>query len=375
MPNFFATAPRHLESLLADELLGLGLGEVKEARSGARFSGPLADAYRACLWSRIANRVLLPLASFPVVDSATLYAGASAIPWEEHLSARGTFAVQFDGVEGGISHTQFGALRVKDAIVDRFRERSGERPSVDRERPDVRVQAYLHRGQATLSLDLSGDSLHLRGYRRQGSAAPLKENLAAAILLRSAWPELAREGAALLDPLCGSGTLCIEGALIAADMAPGILRDHWGMTGWLGHEDGVWQALLVEARERRAVGLARFDAAKTSIRGYDRDPAAIRAALDNLQRAGLTGRVHLRPAGHRAARAFPRLARRHLHRQPRPGARVGPETRQPAAQELQASGEVAAAGTGDLLSALRCRPAGIRHRPGQLRDCNRRTHR
>ncbi len=293
MPNFFATAPRHLESLLADELLGLGLGEVKEARSGARFSGPLADAYRACLWSRIANRVLLPLASFPVVDSATLYAGASAIPWEEHLSARGTFAVQFDGAEGGISHTQFGALRVKDAIVDRFRERSGERPSVDRERPDVRVQAYLHRGLATLSLDLSGDSLHLRGYRRQGSAAPLKENLAAAILLRSAWPELAREGAALLDPLCGSGTLCIEGALIAADMAPGILRDHWGMTGWLGHEDGVWQALLVEARERRAVGLARFDAAKTSIRGYDRDPAAIRAALDNLQRAGLTGRVHV----------------------------------------------------------------------------------
>ncbi len=293
MPNFFATAPRHLESLLADELLGLGLGEVKEARSGARFSGPLADAYRACLWSRIANRVLLPLASFPVVDSATLYAGASTIPWEEHLSARGTFAVQFDGAEGGISHTQFGALRVKDAIVDRFRERSGERPSVDRECPDVRVQAYLHRGQATLSLDLSGDSLHLRGYRRQGSAAPLKENLAAAILLRSAWPELAREGAALLDPLCGSGTLCIEGALIAADMAPGILRDHWGMTGWLGHEDGVWQALLVEARERRAVGLARFDAAKTSIRGYDRDPAAIRAALDNLQRAGLTGRVHV----------------------------------------------------------------------------------
>ncbi len=235
MPNFFATAPRHLESLLADELLGLGLGEVKEARSGARFSGPLADAYRACLWSRIANRVLLPLASFPVVDSATLYAGASTIPWEEHLSGRGTFAVQFDGAEGGISHTQFGALRVKDAIVDRFRERSGERPSVDRERPDVRVQAYLHRGLATLSLDLSGDSLHLRGYRRQGSAAPLKENLAAAILLRSAWPELAREGAALLDPLCGSGTLCIEGALIAADMAPGILRDHWGMTGWLGH--------------------------------------------------------------------------------------------------------------------------------------------
>ncbi len=292
MPDFFATAPRHLESLLADELRDLGLPSAKEARGGARFSGSLADAYRACLWSRVANRVLLPLTSFPATDSDSLYAGASALPWEEHLPLRGTFAIQFDGAEGGIGHSQFGALRVKDAIVDRFRARLGERPSVDRERPDLRVQAYLHRGQVTLSLDLSGDSLHLRGYRHQGSAAPLKENLAAAILLRSAWPAMAREGAALLDPLCGSGTLCIEGALIAADIAPGLARLHWGMTGWLGHEAGPWRELLAEARARRAAGLARFDAIKASIRGYDRDPAAIRVALDNLERAGLAGKVH-----------------------------------------------------------------------------------
>ncbi|MFZ1575563.1 MAG: THUMP domain-containing protein, partial [Chromatiaceae bacterium] len=153
MPDFFATAPRHLESLLADELRDLGLPSVKEARGGARFSGSVADAYRACLWSRVANRVLLPLTSFPATDSDSLYAGASALPWEEHLPLRGTFAIQFDGAEGGISHSQFGALRVKDAIVDRFRARVGERPSVDRERPDLRVQAYLHRGQVTLSLD------------------------------------------------------------------------------------------------------------------------------------------------------------------------------------------------------------------------------
>ena len=291
MPEFFATAPRHLESLLADELLALGLAGVKEARGGARFSGPLGDAYRACLWSRVANRVLLPLARFPAVDSDSLYAGATAITWEEHLSPRGSFAVQFDGTAGGISHSQFGALRVKDAIVDRYRARCGERPTVDRATPDVRVQAYLHQDQVTLSLDLSGDSLHLRGYRRLGSAAPLKENLAAAILLRASWPELAAAGAALLDPLCGSGTLCIEGALIAADIAPGLGHRHWGLTGWRGHEAASWEALLAEARERRRAGLARLAAEGGSIRGYDWDPAAIRAANDNLSRAGLAGRV------------------------------------------------------------------------------------
>jgi len=291
MPVFFATAPRHLESLLADELIRLGLKEVKEARGGAHFAGPLADAYRACLWSRVANRVLMPLGVYPVSGSEDLYAGARDIPWEEHIDVPGYFAVQFEGVEGGISHSQFGALRVKDAIVDRCRERRGARPSVDRVRPQVRVQAYLHRGLVTLSLDLSGDSLHLRGYRRLGSAAPLKENLAAAILLRSDWPALAAEGAALLDPLCGSGTLCIEGALIAADLAPGLLRDYWGLTGWLGHEEPAWRALLAEARERGATGLARWAALGASIRGYDQDPAAIRVALDSLGRAGLRGRV------------------------------------------------------------------------------------
>jgi 23S rRNA (guanine2445-N2)-methyltransferase / 23S rRNA (guanine2069-N7)-methyltransferase len=292
MPDFFATAPRHQESLLADELIAMGLKAVKEARGGARFSGPVADAYRACLWSRVANRVLLPLGSYPATDSDSLYEGAYALTWEEHLRVGGTFAIHFDGAEGGISHSQFGALRVKDAIVDRLRARLGERPSVDRARPDVRVQAYLHGGQVTLSLDLSGDSLHLRGYRHQGSAAPLKENLAAAILLRAAWPSLAREGAALLDPLCGSGTLCIEGALIAADIAPGLARASWGLTGWLGHEKAPWLQLLAEARERRAAGLAQFDASTASIRGYDRDPAAIRVALDSLDRAGLAGKVH-----------------------------------------------------------------------------------
>jgi len=286
--TYFATAPKHLESLLADELRALGLAGVTETRGGARFSGSLEVAYRACLWSRVANRVLLPLASFPAGDPDALYAGAHDIPWEDHLALTGTFAVALDTSRSKIDHSRYGALRVKDAIVDRFRSRTGKRPNVDTKQPDIRIHAYLHLDQATLSIDLSGASLHLRGYRREGSAAPLKENLAAAILLRAGWPELAAKGSALLDPMCGSGTLCIEGAMIAADIAPGLLRNYWGMTGWLGHNATAWSDQLNEARDRRATGLQRLG----PVRGYDLDSAAIRVALDNLERAGLAGRIH-----------------------------------------------------------------------------------
>jgi 23S rRNA (guanine2445-N2)-methyltransferase / 23S rRNA (guanine2069-N7)-methyltransferase len=286
--TYFATAPKHLESLLAQELRDLGLTGVGETRGGASFSGPLEDAYRACLWSRVANRVLLSLASFPAAGADALYAGVRELPWEDHLSAAGTFAVRLDGTSPGVAHSRFGALRVKDAVVDRFRERRGGRPSVDTDRPDLRIHAHLRGGQASLALDLSGSSMHLRGYRRLGSAAPLKENLAAAILLRAGWPAMAARGATLLDPLCGSGTLCIEGAMIAADIAPGLLRTYWGLSGWRGHDAACWSRLLEEARGRRGAGLERLGA----IRGYDADPAAVRAALDNLSRAGLAGRVH-----------------------------------------------------------------------------------
>ena len=286
--GFFATAPRNLESLLAEELRVLGLPGVSESRGGARFTGGLADAYRACLWSRVANRVLLPIARFPAPNAEALYAGAGAIPWEDHLAARRTFAVHLDSAQSQLSHSRFGALKVKDAIVDRLRERTGARPDVRTERPDVQVNVWLLRDEATVSIDLAGESLHRRGYREQGSAAPLKENLAAALLLRAGWPQIAAEGGALLDPMCGSGTLTVEAALIAADIAPGLLRRHWGFAGWLGHEPALWDRLIAEAEERRSAGLARLG----SVRGYDRDPSAIRIALANLARAGLAGRVH-----------------------------------------------------------------------------------
>jgi 23S rRNA (guanine2445-N2)-methyltransferase / 23S rRNA (guanine2069-N7)-methyltransferase len=206
-----------------------------------------------------------------------------AIDWAEHLAVDGSLVVDFSSVRSEISHTQFGAQKVKDAVVDRFRHETGERPSVDRETPDLRINVFLFRDQATVNIDLSGDSLHRRGYRLEGVPAPLKENLAAGILMRAGWAEIARQGGALVDPMCGSGTLPIEAAMIAADIAPGIDRPYWGFSGWKGHDADRWSALLADARKRRDKGLEKLP----TIRGYDASAEAIDAAQDNAAHAGL----------------------------------------------------------------------------------------
>jgi 23S rRNA (guanine2445-N2)-methyltransferase / 23S rRNA (guanine2069-N7)-methyltransferase len=287
--HFFATAPKGIEPLLADELRALGAFEVAEGRSGVAFSGPLAIAYRACLWSRLASRVLLPLATFPATSPEELYAGVRAIDWSEHLSTESTLAVDASVSGSKITHSHYAALKIKDAVVDQFRDRTGDRPSVDAERPDVRINLYLLRDTATLSLDLSGDSLHRRGYRDEGVLAPLKENLAAAILIRAGWPEIAARGGALVDPMCGSGTLLLEGAYMAGDIAPGLLRPHYGFLRWRGHDAALWQQLMEEAQGRRADGLARIP----TIVGYDADHKAIRAAWANIDQAGLREHIHV----------------------------------------------------------------------------------
>lgn len=281
--RFFATAAKGLEPLVAEELKAIGVRGVNEARGGAGFEGSLADGYRACLWLRTANRVLLPLVRFPARDAETLYAAVRRMPWEQDLTPDGTLAVDFTGGSEAITHTQFGAQKVKDAIVDRFRERSGRRPSVDRVRPDLLVNVHLHRELATVSLDLSGDSLHMRGYRSESVTAPLKENLAAALLLKCGWPKIAKEGGSFADPLCGSGTLAIEAAMIAGDVAPGLARDHWGFTGWLKHEPALWEKLVMEARERQNAGRGRGPV----ILGMDKDAKAVLASQKNARVAGV----------------------------------------------------------------------------------------
>lgn len=284
------TCPKGLEGLLLEEAINLGLEEAREQTAAIRGQGSLEVAYRLCLWSRLANRVLLVLDRFTTTNAETLYDGVYRVDWAEHLEPGGTLAVEFSGHGSGIDNTHFGALKVKDAIVDRLRTPAGERPSVDKLNPDLRVHLRLDRGQAVLSLDMSGHSLHQRGYRLQQGAAPLKENLAAAVLIRAGWPRIAAEGGALTDPMCGVGTFLVEGAMMAADIAPNLRRERWGFSAWLGHVPALWNRLHDEARARAEAGMARQP---LWIRGYEADPRLIQPAKNNIERAGLSSWIRV----------------------------------------------------------------------------------
>ncbi|MBI5449939.1 MAG: bifunctional 23S rRNA (guanine(2069)-N(7))-methyltransferase RlmK/23S rRNA (guanine(2445)-N(2))-methyltransferase RlmL [Gammaproteobacteria bacterium] len=325
--SFFATTPKNLEGLLVDELRQLGVDELAETRAGVRFTAELATAYRVCLWSRVANRVLLQLASFPAADPEQLYAGALQIDWRQHLTAADTFAVELNTTaQSTITHSHFAALKIKDAIVDQFREATGERPSVDTDHPDIQINAYLYNNEATLSLDLSGESLHRRGYREQGAGAPLKENLAAAMLLRAHWPQIAQQGGALLDPMCGSGTLLVEGALIAADIAPGLNRRAWGFLRWPHHDGEAWQTLLAEAGQRRQHGLQQLP----PIVGHDRDGKAVAIARANIRRAGLSDYIKVEQTDVAHCAPPPGVSSGLLITNPPYGQRLGAESELPA---------------------------------------------
>ncbi|MDP3844818.1 MAG: bifunctional 23S rRNA (guanine(2069)-N(7))-methyltransferase RlmK/23S rRNA (guanine(2445)-N(2))-methyltransferase RlmL [Pseudomonas sp.] len=288
--ELFLTCPKGLEALLAEEATALGLEEVREHTSAIRGFADMTTAYRLCLWSRLANRVLLVLSRFAMQDADDLYDGILAVDWHEHLLPTGSLAVEFSGQGSGIDNTHFGALKVKDAIVDKLRNAAGDRPSIDKLNPDMRVHLRLDRGEAVLSLDLSGHSLHQRGYRLQQGAAPLKENLAAAILIRSGWPRIAAAGGALTDPMCGVGTFLVEAAMIAADIAPNLKRELWGFSAWLGHVPALWQRLHAEAVERAAIGLAK---PPLWIRGYEADPRLIQPGRNNVERAGLSNWIKI----------------------------------------------------------------------------------
>src|SRR5690554_28278 len=278
------SCPKSLEELLLAEAQELGLQNARQRPALVSGQGTLETAYRLCLWSRLANWVLLVLTRFPVRSADELYAGIQTIDWRDHLDSKGTLAIDFSGTSKAIDNTHFGALKVKDAIVDALRDRMGNRPSVEKRNPDIRVNVHVRRDEATVSLDLSGTSLHQRGYRLQQGAAPLKENLAAAILLRANWPELAKQGYALSDPMCGMGTFLIEGAMMAADVAPGLKREYWGFNGWQSHVPSIWSRLLEEAQQRAEKGLQQEP---LWIRGYEADPRLIQPARNNIARAGL----------------------------------------------------------------------------------------
>jgi 23S rRNA (guanine2445-N2)-methyltransferase / 23S rRNA (guanine2069-N7)-methyltransferase len=288
--TLFATCPKGLEGLLADELVALGAEKLKEHVAGVSISATLMVAYRLCLWSRLANRILLPLNKCRIDSAQALYDGVNAIDWQQHFTPEQTFLVDFNGTNDAIDNTQFGAQKSKDAIVDQMVWRFGRRPSIDLDRPHWRLHVQLRKDEAIFSLDLGGESLHRRGYRLEGGLAPLKENLAAALLLRADWPGVAARGGALLDPMCGSGTLLIEGALMAMDIAPNVGRKRWGFEHWRKHDAKSWASVRDNAIERRERALARQ---WPEIRGYDASTAAIRAAEENIERAGLSEYVRV----------------------------------------------------------------------------------
>ena len=287
--KFFASCGKGLEYLLADELLALGCAKATATMAGVNVEGEAIDAQRAVLWSRFASRVLWPLAEFDCPDEAALYAGARAIDWIAHLDAGMTLAVDAHVSGEGITHARFAAQRVKDAVVDALREATGARPSVDAESPDLRINLVVRKGRAIVSIDLSGGPMHRRGWRAMQGEAPLKENVAAAVLARGGWPRRYHDGGALLDPMCGSGTLLVEGALMAADVAPGLQRHGLSLpTYWKGFDRDGWHALHTEAEARAKAGIA---ALRPAFFGRDLDSRAIDAARRNAENAGVASAI------------------------------------------------------------------------------------
>ncbi|MBF0218627.1 MAG: bifunctional 23S rRNA (guanine(2069)-N(7))-methyltransferase RlmK/23S rRNA (guanine(2445)-N(2))-methyltransferase RlmL [Gammaproteobacteria bacterium] len=285
--KLFATTAEALVPLLQQELSQLGAERIESRRAGVAFQGDDALAYRCCLWSRYANRILLPVTSFHAATPEALYAGITEISWERHLHSSGTLAIDVTADRSDLKHSHYAMLTAKDAIVDRYRKKFNQRPDIDSENPDLRLHLLLHADRVQISVDLSGGSLHRRGYRQQGGAAPLKENLAAALLALAHWPEISREGGALYDPMCGSATLLIEAAMMSADIAPGLTRSHFGFSRWRKFHPEIWQAIHAEASQRRQQGLSHCP----PIVGTDRDPHIITIANENITAAGLEAQI------------------------------------------------------------------------------------
>ena len=280
--ELFARCAGGFEDVLADELRGLGMRRVRPQVGGVSFFGRPADMYRACLWSRVATRIQLVLARVPSTTAEEFYVGMTSIEWERHVRSESTIAVRAHGTNEELRNTSFTALKAKDAVCDRLRELRGARPSVDTHDPDLSIDVAVHPRKATVYLNLSGPSLHRRGYREEGvqTEAPLKETLAAGMLLVAGWPALARVGGILVDPMCGSGTIAIEAALIATNTAPGLLRDRWGFEGWLRHDPGLWSHVVSDAAQK-----TESPHGKTIVLAGDIDKNALAIAQDNARRA------------------------------------------------------------------------------------------
>lgn len=290
--KFIVIFAKGLEDLLIQELKDLGIENPKLIRFVIEFEGTLQQAYKVCLYSRLASRVLMPILTAPAENEDELYNMIQTIQWDDHIELTGTFAVDTVVSNSNMTNSHYAALKVKDAVVDQFVEKFDSRPNVEKFQPDVRLYVYLNNNEASLSIDLSGESLHKRGYRIKNVTAPLKENLAAAILLRAGWPEIAKSGGTLLDPMCGSATFLLEGALMAAGIAAGVLRDYYGFIGWKGHDSDYWDQIKTQASDDF------YNALENNLLpvcyGYDEDATTVDAAYDNIESMELSDFIKIR---------------------------------------------------------------------------------
>ncbi len=278
---FFVTCAPGLEPLLHAEARELKLGKVERQVGGIQFEGTLHDAMRANLWMRTATRVLMRVARFEASDDKLLYAGAGEVDWSRFIPSTGSFAIDAHTNGSVLDHTLFIEQRVKDAIVDRFRAREGRRPDVNKDDPDLAVHVHLVKDRCTLLVDTSGESLHKRGWRRYQGRAPISETLAAALVMYSGWDRRSP----LIDPFCGGGTILIEAAMLARNIAPGLRRERFGFQRWPGYDAPAWDKLRQDAR---GAGNQRT---RLTLYGRDWDPATIAGAAENLAGAGLEGEI------------------------------------------------------------------------------------
>src|ERR1051326_1801102 len=315
MERFFAPCPRGLEAVLSDEIAALGARSITAADGGVGFEGEMTLAYHANLESRLASRVLWRVGGGAYRNERDVYELAHALDWPRWFRADRTLRVDVAGTRSPLKSLEFATLRIKDAVCDRHRADGVKRPSVSKERPDVRVHAHLTADEATFYLDTSGEPLFKRGYRRESAEAPLRENLAGGLLRLGGW----QPGTPLLDPFSGGGTIPVEAALIALDIAPGLKRTFgFQKLGW--YDVPTWQRIKSDAQRRAK------PPGPTHIFASDDDPLAVRQCATNLAAAGVGEAVTVEradvlsraapadsgtigtkpPSGGRVARAGPR---------------------------------------------------------------------
>lgn len=287
MHQYLAVTSNGLENLLVEELTKLGISNAKPVQAGVRFKASNEQIYRCCLWSRLASRFVRVLSEFTCNDDMDLYLATSSVNWVNQFHSSKKFVVDFNGTNREIRNSQYGAMKVKDAVVDCFEKKSLPRPSISKDHADLRIHVRLHRDKAILGVDMVGGGLHQRGYRPASGKAPLRETLAAAIILRSGWTA----DKPLLDPMCGSGTLLIEAAMMAANMAPGVKREKWGFESLEDFEPDLWAEVKSEASVQARRGVNKID---TKFYGFDNDARVIQTARDNARRAGVDSLIEFK---------------------------------------------------------------------------------